>query len=122
MSISRNIRIAGLSAVALVAASLFGAGAPARAQNAPTAFGQEMPQQYFLNRMTNPSRPAADGGSGGAAGTGASAAAGGGGAQAAAEDDDGPGPYPKRYLLNRLFGGGDHSAAPAPTAPAAAAK
>jgi hypothetical protein len=103
---------------AALVAGLF-ASAPVRAQEqAPTAFGQAMPQQYFFNRMTNPHPAAPSGGASGAQPGGAQGA----GAQAAAEDDDdGPGPYPKRYLFNRLFGSGGGQTAPAAPAPAPAA-
>jgi hypothetical protein len=82
---------------AAVALAILGAPAPALAQ---TAFGQEMPQQYFLNKMVNPARPAPEAASSGAGGPAQAANA----AKAAnAEDDDGPGPYPKKFLLNRMF-------------------
>jgi hypothetical protein len=76
---------------------------PALAQ---TVFGQEAPQQFLLNKMLSPRNTGqapstAEGGA-------VSNSTQGGSAQAAnaanADDDDGPGPWPKRYLLNRLMG------------------
>jgi hypothetical protein len=98
------------------------AAAPARAED-DTLFGQPAPKQFLLNKMLNPqssqpvgnnAQPAGAGGQGaGANGQAAGSngqAAGAGAAQTAAgeaadADDDGPGPYPKRYLLNKLFDG-----------------
>jgi len=119
-----NAKAAVLLSTAFGAALVAGlfASAPVRAQEqAPTAFGQAMPEQYFFNRMTNP-KPAAPSGGAQGAGQGGGQPGAQRGAQAAAEDDDdGPGPYPKRYLFNRLFGSGGGQAAPAAPAPAPAA-
>jgi hypothetical protein len=114
-------------AVCLLAACGF--AAPALAQEAApqpgTAFGAQMPRQFFFNKLANPAPQPAGQGSGGAAG-----AAGGGSAAAQAAEEEGNGPFPKRYLLNRMFnsesfgedqapngaGAPPPSAAPAPAA------
>ncbi len=123
----------GKRALLLAAASvaLSFAAEPVLAQtadpDAPTAFGQAMPQQYLVNRMTNPAPSHTSGGGSGSASGGAAQA----GGQTVAVDDEatnGDSPYPKRYLFNRLFGGGGNSAPspaaaePAPTATPPAAK
>jgi hypothetical protein len=75
--------------------------APALAQEpAPQpemAFGQQMPRQFFFNKLTNPAPQSA--------GQGSASAAGGQGGSAAAQvaEEEGAGPFPKRYLLNRMF-------------------
>jgi hypothetical protein len=94
------------------------AGAPARADD-DTLFGQPAPKQFLLNKMFSPkSLGLTDSSSGGANGQpsgGANGQAAGANGQAAGangqvangepkeEDEDGPGPFPKRYLLNRMF-------------------
>jgi len=127
----------------LLAASLLAAlcAAPARAQSpapqAETAFGQEMPKQYFINRMTNPSRETIEetareearpaysrapdkGPASVAAGTAASLTEAGRGPPPSEAGKGAPSvevaggqptsdgsyydPYPKQYLLNRMFG------------------
>jgi hypothetical protein len=103
------------------------AAAPARAEE-DTLFGQPAPKRYLLNKMLDPKNThnpedgqAAAGNGQAAAGNGQAAAenghvaggngkpAGGNGQVAAGEasedEDDRPGPYPKRYLLNKLFDG-----------------
>jgi len=111
MSRTRNLSLGVAFASLVLAAGAPGGAALAQSQG-PTAFGQEMPQQYFLNRVTNPAPSAtsvgAVGAGGGTQGASASGAPGQGGAAqaAAADDDDGPGPFPKRYLLNKLFDSG----------------
>jgi hypothetical protein len=121
-----------------LAASLLAAlcAAPARAQEAspPMAFGQEMPQQFLINRLTNPSRatveqtaredaeakldysraPGEKRAVAPAPGAGSAPAPGAAGAPPAAEvagaqpADNGNyyDPYPKQFLVNRLLGGG----------------
>ncbi|WP_374547942.1 hypothetical protein [Rhodoblastus sp.] len=105
MSRTRKLSLGVAFASLGLAAGAPGGAALAQSQG-PTAFGQEMPQQYFLNRVTNPAPPAASVGA--AQGASASGAPGQGGAAqaAAADDDDGPGPFPKRYLLNKMFDSG----------------
>ena len=102
------------------------AAAPARAED-DTLFGQPAPKRFLLNKMLdpknthNPEDGQAAAGNGQAAGGAGQAVAGnvqtagankpvGGNGQVAAgeaseDEDDGPGPYPKRYLLNKLFDG-----------------
>ena len=103
------------------------AAAPARAED-DTLFGQPAPKRFLLNKMLdpknthNPEDGQAAAGNGQAAGGNGQAAAGNGQAagangkpaavngqvaagEASEEEDDGPGPYPKRYLLNKLFDG-----------------
>lgn len=117
-----------LAACLLVAC---GMAVPALAQEpAPqpeTAFGAQMPRQFFFNKLTNPAPQPAPQGSGGAAG----GQAGGGSATAQAAEEEGNGPFPKRYLLNRMFSSETFGEDPAPsrasapppsTAPAPAAK
>jgi hypothetical protein len=122
-----------------LAASLLAAlcAAPARAQEAapPMAFGQEMPQQFLINRLTNPSRATVEQTAredadakldhSRAPGLAASAPASvdasrapapgvAGKAPPSAEVAGGPpadngnyyDPYPKQFLLNRFLGGG----------------
>ncbi len=94
------------------------ASAPARADD-DTLFGQPAPKQFLLNKMFSPkSLGLTDQSSGGGNGQAAGAngqAAGADGKTAGAngqvangepkdEDEDGPGPFPKRYLLNKMFG------------------
>lgn len=108
MSRTRKLSLGVAFASLVLAAGAPGGAALAQSQG-PKAFGQEMPQQYFLNRVTNPAPPATSvGAGGGAQGASASGVPGQGGAAqaAAADDDDGPGPFPKRYLLNKLFDSG----------------
>jgi hypothetical protein len=72
------------------------------------AFGQQMPRQFFFNKMANPApQPAAQG----------SAAAGGQGGVAAAQaaEEEGSGPFPKRYLLNRMFSSESYGEDPVPS-------
>jgi hypothetical protein len=104
--------VTGLTVTGLMVA--LGAAAPARAQDAdrPTAFGQPMPRQYFINKLGNPSHPAAEG-------QPAGASDGGGASAQAAEDDTDHGPFPKRYLLNRMFHSEDFGESAAPAGPAA---
>jgi hypothetical protein len=127
----------------LLAASLFAAicGAPARAQEAaaaPMAFGQQMPQQFLVNRLINPSRETIEQNAreearpdysrapdkGPASGPApapvpvdasrAPAPSGAGNATPSTQVAAGPppdngnyyDPYPKQFLLNRMFGGG----------------
>jgi hypothetical protein len=104
--INRN-KIAAMLAGGMLAA-LF-AGAPARADD-DTAFGQPAPKQFLLNKMFSPKSLGLTN-SGGANGqaAGANGQAAGANGQVANgepkdEDDDGPGPFPKRYLLNKMFG------------------
>jgi hypothetical protein len=105
--------------------------APALAQEpAPqpeTAFGAQMPRQFFFNKLTNPAPQPAPQSAGGAAG----GQVGGGSVAAQAAEEEGNGPFPKRYLLNRMFSsetfGEDpvpnRASAPPPSgAPAPAAK
>jgi hypothetical protein len=103
------------------------AAAPARAED-DTLFGQPAPKRYLLNKMLdpknthNPEDGQAAAGNGQAAGGNGQAVAGNGqtagvngkpavgngqvaAGQASEDEDDGPGPYPKRYLLNKLFDG-----------------
>lgn len=87
------------------------AGAPARADD-DTLMGQPAPKTFLLNKMFSPkSLGLTDQSTGGANGQ----AAGANGKTADAngqvangepkdEDEDGPGPFPKRYLLNKMFG------------------
>ena len=128
----------GRQAAPLLAAGLLAAlcaAAPARAQTAPqseTAFGQEMPKQYFINRLVNPSRetvqqeareeienkPTASRAPGRApaavepakappAGELAKAQpAGEAAGQQAANDGNYYDPYPRQFLVNRLFNSG----------------
>ena len=112
-------KIAAVFSGALLAAVL--AASPARAAD-DTLFGQPAPKQFLLNKLLNPQSGQSAGSSGQAAGSangqaaganngqpagGNGQAAGGNGQVAAGEateaDEDGPGPYPKRYLLNKLF-------------------
>lgn len=118
-SISRASAVV-LLAVGASAAFCFAARAQ-ESEQPSTAFGYETPKQYLVNRMVAPPRPKTDGAGGSAVGQGAN------GGQAADNDDDNVGgygqdPFPKRYLLNKMFdfGGGD-SAPPAPPAATAAA-
>jgi hypothetical protein len=124
-----------------LAASLLAAlcAVPARAQEASPpamAFGQEMPQQFLINRLTNPSRETVEQAAredanakldysrapgerravAPAPGAGKAAAPGETGkAPPSAEVAGGPpadngnyyDPYPKQFLLNRLLGGGN---------------
>ncbi len=80
--------------------------APVRADG-DMLFGQPAPQQFLLNKMLNPQSSQHAGGNGQTAGSANGQASGGNGQVAAGEaaeaDEDGPGPYPKRYLLNKLF-------------------
>jgi hypothetical protein len=122
-----------------LAASLLAAlcAAPARAQEAspPMAFGQEMPQQFLINRLTNPSRetveqtaredanakldysrapgqapsaPASVDASRAPAPSGAGKATPSAEVAGVQPADNGNyyDPYPKQFLLNRLLGGG----------------
>jgi hypothetical protein len=104
-----------------------GFAAPALAQeSAPqpgTAFGAQLPRQFFFNKLTNPAPQPAPQGAGGAAG--------GGSAAAQAAEEEGNGPFPRRYLLNRMFSSETFGEDPAPSgasapppsaAPAPAAK
>lgn len=111
-------KMAAVFAGGLLAAVV--AAAPTRAEE-DTLFGQPAPKQYLLNKLLNPQSSQPSGGNGQpAAGNGQSATTsgqkagatgqagpvGGGqtaGVQAEDADEDGPGPYPKRYLLNKLF-------------------
>ena len=120
-----------------LAASLLVAlcAAPARAQEAspPMAFGQEMPQQFLINRLTNPSRetveqaaredannkldysrapgeqralaPVASRAPAPSTAGKATAPAEVAGAQPA-DNGNYYDPYPKQFLLNRFLGGG----------------
>jgi hypothetical protein len=100
--------IAALLAGALLAA--FTAAAPARADD-DSVFGQPAPRQFLINKMVGPKSDAANsqaaGGNGQAAAGGNGQVAGANGqavaAQAGDEEDDGPGPFPRRYLLNKMF-------------------
>jgi hypothetical protein len=94
--VNRN-KIAAIVAGGLLAA-LF-AGAPARADD-ETAFGQPLPRQYLLNRLTNPksAEPETIIGPSGQPIPNPQAAA-----EAKEAEDQGDGPYPRRYLLNRMF-------------------
>jgi len=125
----------------ILAASLLAAicAAPARAQESSppvTAFGQEMPQQFLVNRLTNPSRETIEQNAREDANnkvdysrapgeqravapapveaSRAPAPSGAGKATAAPEVAGGQpadngnyyDPYPKQFLVNRLLGGG----------------
>jgi hypothetical protein len=100
MRLNRFLSVKSTSRLAACLLAACGLAAPALAQEpAPQpgmAFGQQMPRQFFFNKLANPaSQPAAQG----------SAAAGGqsGSAAAQAAEEEGNGPFPKRYLLNRMF-------------------
>jgi hypothetical protein len=113
-------KIAAVIAGGLLTAVL--AALPARADD-DTLFGQPAPKQFLLNKMLNPQSSQSAGGNGQPAGgsaktaggsvktagaaNGQAAAAGGNATagEAAEADEDGPGPYPRRYLLNKLFDG-----------------
>ncbi len=133
MSRTKSINRAGavvLLAVGASAAFCFAARAQ-ESEQPSTAFGYEMPKQFLINRMTAPPRPKSDGAGGSAAGQGANGGQGASGGQAADNGDEDVGgygdqnPFPKRYLLNKMFdfGGGDNAPAapPATSAPAATA-
>jgi hypothetical protein len=94
--VNRN-KIAAVVASGLLAA-LF-AGAPARAQEA-TAFGQPLPRQFLINRMTGPKavEPETIIGPTGQPIPNPQIAA-----DAKEAEDIGDGPFPRRYLLNRMF-------------------
>jgi hypothetical protein len=102
-------RIGALMAGSLLATAFFIA-APARADE-ETAFGQPLPKQFLLNRLTNPKpgepepvldakgQPVVDA-------KGQPVLASPEAAAAAREaEEQGEGPFPKRYLFNRLFDG-----------------
>jgi len=102
-------RIATLMAGSLLAAAFF-AAAPARADE-EMAFGQPLPKQFLLNRLTNPkpdeAEPVLD-----AKGQPVLDAKGQpvlvnpqAAAAAKEAEEQGEGPFPKRYLFNRLFDG-----------------
>jgi hypothetical protein len=106
-------KIAAVFAGGLLAAVL--AAAPALAED-DMLFGQPAPKRFLLNKMLNPQTSPSGGGNGQATGAVNGAAAGGAGQAAGANgqvaagdaqdpDDDGPGPFPKRYLLNKIFDG-----------------
>lgn len=129
MSGTKSISRAGTAVLLAVGVSAaFGFAARAQESEQPsTAFGYETPKQYLVNRMVAPPRPKTDAAGGAAAGQGANGGSVGNGGQAADNDDDNVGgygqdPFPKRYLLNKMFdfGGGD-SAPPAPPAATAEA-
>lgn len=82
-------------ATILAAGAICAAEAPALAQSAgdgATVFGQPMSPRYLVNRLAGPAPQGPDG-TPGANG-------------AAAEEDDGPGPFPRRFLFNKLFDSG----------------
>ncbi|WP_296712758.1 hypothetical protein [Rhodoblastus sp.] len=106
LSVKSTLRLAAC----LLAAC--GLAAPALAQEpAPQpemAFGQQMPRQFFFNKLTNPApQPAPQG-------SGATAGGQGGSAAAQAAEEEGNGPFPKRYLLNRMFSSESFGEDPAP--------
>ncbi len=109
MDLDNRSTIAAILAGGVLAAVL--AGAPARADD-DTLFGQPAPKQFLLNKMFSPkSLGLTDQSSGGANGQasgahGQAAAANGqvSSGQPQDDDEDGPGPFPKRYLLNKMFG------------------
>lgn len=103
-------RIAALMAGGLLAAAFLGA-IPARADE-EMAFGQPLPKQFLVNRLTNPkpaeAEPVLD-----AKGQPVVDAKGQpvlanprAAAEAKEAEEQGEGPFPKRYLLNRLFDAG----------------
>ncbi len=90
-------KIAAVLAGGVMAALL--AGGPARADE-DMLYGQPAPKQFLLNKMFSPKSLGQDDQA--SARNQASVGADGQAAQPQ-DDEDGPGPFPKRYLLNRMF-------------------
>jgi hypothetical protein len=94
-------RVAAILAGALMSALL--GGATVRADD-NTAFGQPTPNQFLLNKMFSAKSLGLAEPAGAAGGQKVGADGKVVGAAPADPDEDGDGAYPKRYLLNRMFG------------------
>lgn len=99
MALNRN-RIAAIFAGAVMGALL--SGAPARADD-DMLYGQPAPKQFLLNKMFSPKSLGLNDPSSSGANDQAAGGANGQAARPQDDEEDGAGPYPKRYLLNRMF-------------------